>query len=123
MARIIDSRTIRSGGSKHKSGHTPAARATAPARRQLTVRRREVAGRITTAGRRGLQRGQFALPATAVERRRGIGGRFPMDTLARARNALGRMNQAQVGLSTADRARVRSRVFGRFPQLRTGSVA
>ena len=45
---------------------------------------------ITTAGRRALTRDQFALPPGPAERRRGILGRLPIDTRARARNALQR---------------------------------
>lgn len=48
---------------------------------------------ITTAGRRALTRKQFALGPGPEERRRGIKGRLPMDTLARARNALTRASQ------------------------------
>ena len=45
---------------------------------------------ITTRGRRSLEREQFALPPGPEERRRGIKGRLPIDTLKRARSALAR---------------------------------
>jgi len=48
---------------------------------------------ITTAGRRALTRDQFARPPGPTERRRGILGRLPIDTLARARNALQRASE------------------------------
>lgn len=48
---------------------------------------------ITTAGRLALSADQFALPPSPEERRRGIKGRLPIDTLKRARNALARAAQ------------------------------
>jgi hypothetical protein len=48
---------------------------------------------ITTAGRLALSADQFALPPGPEERRRGIKGRLPIDTLRRARNALARAAQ------------------------------
>ena len=48
---------------------------------------------ITTAGRRALSADQFALPPGPEEKRRGIKGRLPIDTLKRARNALTRAAQ------------------------------
>lgn len=45
---------------------------------------------ITTAGRRALERSQFALPPGAEEKRRGIRGRLPIDDIERARSALAR---------------------------------
>src|SRR4026209_2092677 len=45
---------------------------------------------ITTAGRRALKRGQFALPPGPEEKRRGIRGRLPIDDVERARAALAR---------------------------------
>lgn len=48
---------------------------------------------ITTSGRRALEREQFALPPGPEEKRRGIKGRLPIDTLKRARNALARAAQ------------------------------
>lgn len=48
---------------------------------------------ITTSGRRALSREQFALPPGPEEKRRGIKGRLPIDTLKRARNALQRASQ------------------------------
>jgi hypothetical protein len=48
---------------------------------------------ITTSGRRALARAQFALPPGPEEKRRGIAGRLPIDTIKRARNALARAAQ------------------------------
>jgi hypothetical protein len=48
---------------------------------------------ITTAGRRALTRDQFALPPGPEEKRRGIKGRLPIDTIKRGRNALQRAAQ------------------------------
>jgi len=48
---------------------------------------------ITTAGRRALTRSQFALPPGPEEKRRGIAGRLPIDTIERGRNALQRAAQ------------------------------
>lgn len=48
---------------------------------------------ITTSGRRALTRSQFALGPGPEEKRRGIKGRLPIDTLKRARNALARASQ------------------------------
>jgi len=48
---------------------------------------------ITTSGRRALTSAQFALPPGPEEKRRGIKGRLPIDTLDRARNALTRAAQ------------------------------
>jgi len=45
---------------------------------------------ITTAGRRALKRSQYALPPGPEEKRRGIKGRLPIDTIERARSALAR---------------------------------
>jgi ribosomal protein L16/L10AE len=45
---------------------------------------------ITTTGRRALRRAQFALPPGPEEKRRGIKGRLPIDTIQRARSALAR---------------------------------
>ena len=48
---------------------------------------------ITTSGRRALSREQFALPPGPEQKRRGIAGRLPIDTIKRARNALARAAQ------------------------------
>ena len=50
-------------------------------------------GHITTAGRRALSADQYALPPGPEEKRRGIKGRLPIDTIKRARNALTRVAQ------------------------------
>jgi len=54
---------------------------------------KEKKGKITTAGRLRLPRAKFALPPGPEEKRRGIKGRYPIDTEERARNALARASQ------------------------------
>jgi hypothetical protein len=60
---------------------------------RLVFAEHERDGHITTAGRRALNAAEFALPPGPEERRRGIKGRLPIDTLKRARNALQRAAQ------------------------------
>jgi len=64
---------------------------------------------ITTRGRRALTREQFALPPGAEEKRRGIAGRLPIDTLKRARSALARAsmmhNDGTISARELDEAR------------------
>ena len=69
-------------------------------------------GKITTAGRRSLPRAKFALPPRPGEGRRGIKGRFPIDTKARARNALARASQFA---SSSEQAIIRRAVRREFP--------
>lgn len=48
---------------------------------------------LTTEGRRRLPASDFALPPDVMDRRRGFKGKYPIDTEARARNALARGSQ------------------------------
>ena len=91
--------------------------ATKRTRRPLKVKAKEKDGKITTAGRRALGRGQFALPPGVEERRRGIGGRYPIYDLAHARNALARV--AQHGTPT-EKMVVRRKVKAKYPQIEVG---
>jgi hypothetical protein len=74
---------------------------------------------ITTAGRRALSADQFALPPGPEERRRGIKGRLPIDTLKRARNALQRAAQMhrRRHVSTAQLAEAQRRVHEAWPSI------
>ena len=71
-------------------------------------------GRITTSGRKALPSGKFALPPGPDEKRRGIGGRFPIDTEARARNALARVSQFG---TPSEKQTVRAAVRRAFPDI------
>jgi hypothetical protein len=74
---------------------------------------------ITTAGRRALTPSQFALPPGPEEKRRGIKGRLPIDTIARARNALARAVQMKKSghLSGGQLATVRRKVHAAWPSI------
>ncbi len=74
---------------------------------------------ITTAGRRSLTPSQFALPPGPEEKRRGIKGRLPIDTLVRARNALARAAQMKKSghLSAGQLAGVRRKVHAAWPSI------
>jgi hypothetical protein len=80
---------------------------------------------ITTSGRRSLDREQFALPPGPDEKRRGIGGRLPIDTIERARNALQRAPQMQKrGHITAGQlAKVRRAVHRAWPSIEVHTPA
>jgi len=84
---------------------------------------RERDGHITTAGRRALTPSKFALPPGPEEKRRGIKGRFPIDTSDRARNALARAAQLKkIGhLSSAQLATVRRKVRAAWPSIDVGT--
>lgn len=60
--------------------------------------------KLTTAQRNSLPKGSFALP----------GRRYPVDTKARARNALSRVSQNG---SSAEKAKVRAKVHRKFPDV------
>lgn len=79
---------------------------------------------ITTAGRRALTASQFALPPGAEEKRRGIKGRLPIDTLKRARNALARAAQmAKRGEITARQlTAIQHRVNRAFPEIHVSPI-
>ena len=85
--------------------------------RPLRVKAREKGGKITTAGRRALSRGQFALPDGI---RPGIAGRYPIDTIIRARNALARAAQNE---SPAVQAQIRRAVYAKYPELKARAKA
>lgn len=74
---------------------------------------------ITTHGRQTLAASQFALPPGAEEKRRGIKGRLPIDTLARARNALARAAQMKKAghISAGQLATVRRKVHAAWPSI------
>ena len=78
---------------------------------------------ITTAGRRALTPRQFALPPGPKEKRRGIKGRLPIDTLARARNALARAAQMRKNghLSLGQLATVQRKVHAAWPSIDRGT--
>jgi len=74
---------------------------------------------ITTTGRRALDHEQFALPPGPEEKRRGIKGRLPIDTIERARNALQRAPQMQRRghITTGQLAEVRRAVHRAWPSI------
>jgi len=78
---------------------------------------KESEGKLTTAGRTALQKGQFALPPTAEEKRRGQKGSYPIPDKAHARNALARV--AQHGTS-AEQAAVKRKVHAKYPGIEVG---
>ena len=83
----------------------------------LRVKAREKGGKITTAGRRALGRSQFALPDGD---RPGVAGRYPIDTIVRARNALARAAQNE---SPAVQAEIRRAVYAKYPELKARAKA
>ena len=76
-------------------------------------------GHITTSGRRALSADQFALPPGPEEKRRGIKGRLPIDTLKRARNALTRAAQMHKRrhISAAQLAEAQRKVHRAWPSI------
>jgi hypothetical protein len=78
---------------------------------------------ITTSGRRALTRTQFALPPGPEERRRGIKGRLPIDTVKRARSALARasMMQHEGTISARQLATARRAVHRAWPSIEIAS--
>jgi hypothetical protein len=74
---------------------------------------------ITTSGRRVLRREQFALPPGPKERRRGIKGRLPIDTIGRAHSALARasMMRNQGTISARELAEARRAVHRAWPSI------
>jgi hypothetical protein len=74
---------------------------------------------ITTRGRRALTREQFALPPGPEEKRRGIGGRLPIDTLKRGRNALARAAQMKKRghITAAQLQAVKRKVHAAWPSI------
>jgi len=80
--------------------------------RKLKVKTKQKGGKITTAGRRSLKRSDYALPGASD--RPGIKGKYPIDTIKRARNALARV--AQVGTPYEIR-KVRAAVKKKYPSI------
>lgn len=78
---------------------------------------------ITTHGRQILSADQFALPPGPEEKRRGIKGRLPIDTLKRGRNALARAAQMKKKghISAGQLAAVRRKVHAAWPSIEVGS--
>jgi sulfite reductase alpha subunit-like flavoprotein len=78
---------------------------------------------ITTSGRRALTAAQFALPPGPEEKRRGIKGRLPIDTLKRARNALSRAAQMKKHghLSAGQLAAAQRKVHAAWPSIESAS--
>jgi hypothetical protein len=79
----------------------------------------EHAHHITTSGRRALHRAQFALHPGPKERRRGIKGRLPIDTIGRARSALARasMMHNQGTINARELAEARRSVHRAWPSI------
>jgi hypothetical protein len=77
---------------------------------------------ITTHGRQTLHADQFALPPGPEEKRRGIKGRLPIDTILRARNALARASQMKKHghISTGQLAAVKRKVHAAWPSIEVG---
>lgn len=123
----LDSHSYRrSGALKTKHPYTPSSRMLGHARKihQEPTGREVFAAHerdhhITTSGRRALSRDQFALPPGPEEKRRGIKGRLPIDTLKRARNALTRasMMHHQKHLTATELAGVRRTVHKAWPEI------
>lgn len=74
---------------------------------------------ITTHGRQLLSAAQFALPPGPEEKRRGIKGRLPIDTLKRGRNALARAAQMKKHghITAAQLATVKRKVHAAWPSI------
>lgn len=81
-------------------------------------------GHITTRGRRVLKRGQFALPPRPEEKRRGIKGRLPIDTIERARNALARAAQMKKrgDITARQLTAIQHRVNRAFPEIHVSPI-
>jgi hypothetical protein len=79
---------------------------------------------ITTSGRRALKATQFALPPGPGEKRRGIKGRLPIDTIERARNALTRASQMQKrgDITARQLTAIRHRVNRAFPAIHVSPI-
>lgn len=74
---------------------------------------------ITTRGRRSLRADEFALPPGPEEKRRGILGRLPIDTIKRGRNALARAAQMRKRghITAAQLATVKRKVHAAWPSI------
>ena len=103
---------------RHGYHHAQARKVEAPTGRAVYAAK-ERDHHITAHGRQELHADQFALPPGPTERRRGIHGRLPIDTLKRARNALSRAAQMHKRrhISAAQLAEVRRRVHHAWPSI------
>lgn len=77
--------------------------------RELRVQAKEKAGKLTTKGRRALSKKQFALPDGE---RPGQKGRYPIDTIERARNAISRVSRFG---TPEEQRKVRAAVARKYP--------
>lgn len=73
--------------------------------------------RLSYSARKHLPRGQFALKGSAAGKARGAKGSYPIDTIARARNALARVSQFG---TAAQKATVRAAVHRKYPSIKIG---
>lgn len=85
--------------------------ATARKLRSLKVKTKEKGGKLTTAGRRALPKGAFALKNG---KRPGVEGRYPIEDESHARNALARVSRFG---TPAEKAAVRSAVAKKYPSI------
>jgi hypothetical protein len=81
-------------------------------------------GHITTRGRRVLKRDQFALPPGPEEKRRGIKGRLPIDSIERARNALARAAQMKKrgDITTRQLTAIQHKINRTFPEIHVSPI-
>jgi hypothetical protein len=103
--------------------HSHARMATSPTGRKIYAAK-ERNHHITTHGREMLDADQFALPPGPKEKRRGIKGRLPIDTIARARNALTRAAQMKKRrhITAAQLNTVRHKVNRAFPEIHVSPI-
>lgn len=80
--------------------------------RPTKVKASEKGGKLTTAGRRRLGKGSFAIKDGD---RPGVKGRYPIQDIAHARNALARV--AQHG-TAEEKRKVRAAVTKKYPSLK-----
>ncbi len=81
------------------------------------IKAHEKDGHITEAGRQALPKSDFAVPAGETEKDRHIKGRYPIDTIARARNALARVSQFG---SPEEKSEVEKHVHEKYPDMLIG---
>lgn len=100
-----------------KRGHARMIESPATGREIFAAKERD--HHITTHGRQMLRADQFALPPGPEEKRRGIKGRLPIDTIKRGRNALQRAAQMKKSghISASQLASVRRKVHAAWPSI------
>lgn len=100
-----------------KRGHARVIESPATGREIFAAKERD--HHITTHGRQMLRADQFALPPGPEEKRRGIKGRLPIDTIKRARNALQRAAQMKKRghISAGQLTSVRHKVHAAWPSI------